>query len=812
MWALSVASVGMPRTDARRIGNLPGEVSSFVGRRRELEEVRRLLAESRLVTLTGVGGTGKTRLALRIAAEVRRAFDDGVWFVDFTQLREPRLLAQDAEAQDPLAYLVMTALGVREQGDGSSPVLQLVDHLAGRRVLLVLDNCEHLAAACAVLAGALLRACPGVRVLATSRERLATAGEVLYPVPLLPVPGPDQRPGLAELGRYDAVALFVARAQAVAPGFAVTETNRDAMARLCRRLDGLPLAIELAAARVRALAPQQILERVSDRFARVSRGGPARQQTLRACVEWSFDLCSKPERMLWARLSVFVAGFELDAIEGVCGGETLPDDLLDLVAGLVDKSIVERAEVDEQGEHARYRMLAIIRDYGQEQLIEAGEQAILRRRHRDWYRQLAARGTAEWLGPRQAYWYARLTAEHPNIRAAVEFCLDQPGEAEAALRIVVDLPRAYWSSLGVASEGLSWLEKALAQAVAPTALRAQALLQASALAIWRNDNDTVTRLLDQGERLAQRLHDPVALALACYVRSHTALGREDLTVMIESAERGLAILPAGPEPAMTLRQHLLLQVLLAAGLTGDYVRAGQCYQEVEQLVGPRSEVAGRSYAKWALGLAAWRAADAGEADHHVQESLRIQRTAGHRSPYTTALALEVLAWIAAGQRQHRRAATLLGAAHTLQTALAHNLAGLLVGDHEPCERQARDALGDSAFLDAFRHGHALSFDAALAYGLDELLQTAPTPPTEGSTPLTRRERQIADLLAQGLSNKDIARTLVISQRTAESHVEHILTKLGLTNRAQVAAWVAKQRSDAGEGHQQGDGKDRVEPG
>ena len=336
-----------------------------------------------------------------------------------------------------LAFLVTATLGLREQG-GGSPLRGLVGQLADRQLLLILDNCEHLIPASAIFADALLRGCPGLRILATSREPLAIAGEMLFPVPPLPAPDPGQRPSLAELGRYEAAALFLARAQAVAPGFGLTADNHLAVAELCHRLDGLPLAIELAAARIRTLAPQQILDRLSDRFRLLSRGNraaPERQQTLRACVDWSFDLCAKPERILWARASVFTGGFELDAVEGVCADEHLPEaDLLELVAGLVDKSILTREDVGaSHAEAARYRMLETIRDYGQDKLGEAGEDAVLRRRHRDWHQQLAARTRAEGVSDRSAYWMARLTREHPNLCAALEFCLTEPGGAEAAL-------------------------------------------------------------------------------------------------------------------------------------------------------------------------------------------------------------------------------------------------------------------------------------------------------------------------------------------------------------------------------------------
>src|SRR5215831_2521767 len=318
---------------ARVTGNLPAELTSFVGRRGELAEVRRLLASSRLVTLTGVGGVGKTRLALRAAAELRRAFRDGVWLVRLDQLREEALVAE----------AVAGALGLQDRA-GYAPAAALAEYLAGRQLLLVLDNCEHLVDAVAELADLLLRTAAGLRVLATSREALTIDGESVLAVPPLPVPPPGRRLTAAELTRFPAVGLFAERAAQVVPGFAVTEANAAAVAGICARLDGLPLAIELAAARLPVLSAEQIDERLGDRLGLLTAGGrarPARQQTLRASIEWSWELCTRAERLLWARCSVFAGGFELDAAEGICAGRLLAaGDVLELLAALAGKSIL----------------------------------------------------------------------------------------------------------------------------------------------------------------------------------------------------------------------------------------------------------------------------------------------------------------------------------------------------------------------------------------------------------------------------------------------------------------------------------------
>ncbi len=783
----------MPPPGRATIGNLPAELTSFVGRRREPDEVKGLLTESRLVTLTGVGGTGKTRLALRVAADVRRAFADGAWFVDLTQLHEPGQLPHNTQDPNVLAYLVADVLRLREQGGG--PALRmLVERLADRRLLLVLDNCEHLLPASAILAEALSRGCPRLRVLATSREPLAIAGETTFLVPPLPGPGPGHLPGLAELGRCESVALFLTRAEEVVAEFSLTKVNHVAVAELCHRLDGLPLAIELAAPWVRVLTPQQILDRLTDRFTLLSRGSraaPRRQQTLRACVDWSFDLCAEPERRLWARLSVFAGGFEVDAVEGICADQHLPEaDLVDLVTGLVDKSILVRAG---RAGHTRYLMLETIRDYGQDKLHEAGESLALRRRHRDWYYRLLASARAEWVSDRQPYWMARLTREHPNLRTAVDFCLTEPGEAENALRLSVSLPGFYWPARGVFGEGRRWLDRALAQVRTASALRAQALLVSSFLAATQGDATAAARLLDEGQDLARRLDASTELAHAAYLRGLGPLFANDLPVAVETLNRARTTLSEDPDPDLYLT--VLITLGVAAGLNGDYERAIACQREVLGIVEPRGERLHQSYALFLGGLIAWLRGDLHQGTAQELQSLRLKRAWGSEDRYGTALCLEVLAWIAADEQQHRRAATLLGAADALlaEGGTPITTFGHLIGHHTTCERQIRGALGDVALAEAFHDGQVLTYEEAIAYAIEEPRQPAPAPHADTTARLTRREQQVADLIARGLSNKDIAAALAISQRTAETHVEHILTKLGFTNRAQVAA-LASERS------------------
>jgi predicted ATPase/DNA-binding CsgD family transcriptional regulator len=770
----------------RVTGNLPAELTSFVGRRGELAEVKRLLAGSRLVTLTGIGGIGKTRLALRAAAELGRAFRDGVWLVQLDELRDQALVAQ----------AVAGALGLQDWS-GHDAAGALADYLAERQLLLVLDNCDHLVDAAAKLAALLLRAAPGLRVLATSRELLNMTGETVLAVPPLRAPEAGRRLTVAELARFPAVGLFAERAGQVEAGFALTEANMAAVGGICRKLEGLPLAIELAAARLPVLCPEQIDARLDDRLSLLTRGSrtqPARQQTLRASVEWSYDLCSQAERMLWARLSVFAGGFELDAAEGICADHRLAaEEVPELLAALADKSILIAA----RGEGvARYRLPETLREYGQERLQESGAHTALRRRHRDWHEELARRVDIDWLSPQIADLTARLFREHANVQAAQDFCQAEPGEAEAGLRIAVHVWFFFCWISGYVSEGQYRLGQVLALARQPTAWRAQGLLLASCLAAVSGDRTAVQPLLEQGTSLAEELNDPATRALAAWVAGHVCLFADELPQAIAHSEDGLAVLPAAVRGRQ--RANLLSCLATAAGLAGDEERALACHRELAALTEAGSECirsAYSAYSLWALGVAAWRRGDLDRATALQQQSLGLRRNDRMGATFC----VEALAWIAASRHQYERAAVLLGAATGPLQSMGTTLDGNqhVAGYHRDCERQARQALGEAAFRAAYHRGLELPAEDVLAYALQQPSKKPPTPAVPADAPLTARELQVARLIAGGRSNKEIAAELVISQRTAENHVEHILTKLGFTSRAQVATWVTASQPDAG---------------
>ncbi|WP_185075415.1 ATP-binding protein [Nonomuraea jabiensis] len=764
-------------------GGLPAEVTSFVGRRHEVAEVKHLLSASRAVTLTGVGGVGKTRLAVRVGQDVRRAFRDGVWLVELAELDGPAMLAQ----------AVAEALEIRDH-TGDAPMRVLTCHLRDKQALLILDNCEHMIGECAALSEALLRAAPDLRVLATSRQAMGIAGE--QAVPVAPLPLPDLQVPLEKLIRQDAVRLFAERARAALPSFTVAEDNREVVTRIVRLLDGLPLAIELAAVRLRALSAEQLLDRLDDRFRLLTGGSRAvlpRHQTLRALIDWSYALCSHEERLLWERVSVFAGGLDLEAAEAVCGGDGIdPLDVMDLVIGLVDKSVLIRE--DHPG-GVRYRMLETLRQYGRERLTGSGCEPALQRRHRTYYRDLAARARAELFGPGQVAWFARLRREHANLRAALDSWLSTPGEARAGLSMSGDL-LYHWITSYYLAEGRGWLQQALAADSEPSRVRAGALWAGSWLAIIQADIPAAIALLEESRRLGEELHDEPVLAYVALFRGMVAMCEGRTEAAIELYRDALARHRRIGDPVGIALS--LIRLTLAHSFLGDSssaIAAGEeCLAECEA----RGEGWHKAYTTMALGVQWWRQGDLGRATELEKQSLTFNRAVG--DSLGAGVNIEVLAWIAAGQGCHQRAACLLGVLETMWSCAGAPLSGFghLARYHDECERAMREALGEAAFETAVRRGARLPLEEALAYALEEETPERPVKEEE-QTPLTRREKEIAELVAQGMTNKEIAASLVIAQRTAEGHIEHILTKLGFSSRAQIAVWVGERaRADGHE--------------
>ncbi|MFF7732866.1 LuxR C-terminal-related transcriptional regulator [Streptomyces sp. NPDC007984] len=899
---------------APRRDHLPAETTSFVDRRGELTQGRELLARARLVTLTGPGGVGKTRLAARIAARVRRAFPDGVRFVHLSGLHDPALV--------PLA--AADALGLHDRS--AQPALDaLVEQVRDRRLLLVVDNCEHLAAACARLAAALLHGTGGVRILATSRHRLGLTEEHLLEVRPLPVPDPDA--DLSAADGYPALTLFADRAAAVVPGFRLTPANRASVARLCHRLDGLPLAIELAAVRMRVLDVDQLLDRLGDRYRFLTTGSPAalpRHQTLRAAVAWSHDLCTLPEQTVWSRLSVLAGSFDLETAEAVCadatpedGGHLVPgphptahphptaqpplplpplptdglsagggagsgaeacggategaaagvapaggpnagagpvggpgacagrvggsgtcfgpvsgpgprvrpshgsgarphpvaapaqgavallpspglraDDVLEAVAGLVDKSVLCR-EPGPGG--VRYRLLDTLRHYGLEQLRRVpGEEEAARRRQRDWMLRRAQECEHGWFGPGQPETAARLRADRDNLRAALDFSLSDPGETLAGLRLAGTL-WFHWHACGAAREGLYWLDRALTAAPEPTRERARGLWVAGLLAAATRDFPRGHRHATESLALARTLGDDAEAAHAEYVIGVIRLFGDDLPGALRHFETTVA---RGPVPGQHLSLAGLDQVELACalGYLGEAERAVEVCEQALAVCERHGEQWVRSYVLRILALAHAVRRDWPRAERHGREALRLKHAV--HDVIGIALTLDLLASIAAERGAHEHAALLLGGADRVWADIDTGRWGshTLNSVRRDSEERAARALGREAFERAHRRGHALGLADLVGHALLEPGRphppeaTAAPPPYDDTTVrLTRRETEVARLVAEGLANQQIADRLVIARRTAEGHVERILSKLGFSNRSQIAAWMTAQR-------------------
>lgn len=682
------------------LGNLPSELTSFVGRRAELAKTKELLASSRLVTLTGIGGVGKTRLALRVASECGRGFSGGVWLVELGELRDGSLLVS----------VVAASLGVRDQA--GRPLREvLVEHLSSRELLLILDNCEQVVDSAAELAEALLRTCPKVRILATSREPLNIGAESVLRVSPLALPGAGTPRTVDGLPDYDAVALFAERAAAAAPSFTLTNDNAPTVAEICSRVEGLPLALELAAARLRTLSVDQVRERLADRYTLLTRGSrtaPARQQTIGWSVGWSYDLCTPAEQQLWARLSVFAGGFELEAAEYVCGDTTASESVLDLVSALVDKSILVRTESNGA---IRFRLLETLREYGAEQIRQTGEYPQLRRRHADWYRRLAAEAAAESFSSRQRYWFERLDREMPNVREALVCSLSEDGQI--ALEIVADL-HPIWVIRGNLSEGRRWLDSALSTTPRePTWQRVQALCGAAAIVELQGDLPTGKAFVAEARTLAAELNDPQLHGRVDIADGFTALVEGEFDRASACFEDALG---ASSDPIVQTAAALLLGLDL--GFQGDTGQGLQWQEKALALSKSRGDSALRGSVLWSIGIGWWRAGKAARAELLLKDALRATQRA---NDLHAVACLEALAWIAGGKNNHRHAVVLMAAADALGRALATSPVPLphLLVFHDECASGAREALETAEFEAAREQGASLSFEEAVAFALRE---------------------------------------------------------------------------------------------
>jgi len=807
--------------------NLPAETNRFVGRERDMADLATLLPGERVVTLTGVGGIGKTRLARHLAAAVADGFADGAWLVPLADVTDPLLIPQ----------AVAAAVGVTEE-PGRTPADTLLAALRAREMLLVLDNCEHLVDGCAAFTERLLHRCPGLRVLTTSREPLRVPGEIVWRVPPLDLPDDSALAelDLARVGRHAAIALFTDRAAAARPGFGLDRGNAPVIVRLARGLDGMPLALELAAARVAFLSVEQIAERLDERFRLLvqgSRTAAARQRTLRATVDWSHDLLGPDERLLLRRLSVFAGGWTLEGAERICGDDI---DVLHTLGDLVAKSLV----TFEDGA-ARYRLLETIRHYAGERLAEAGEAAELLVRHRDHMVELAERHERTgWRDPAAA-WDARLAAfrdvriEQDNLRAALRTTA-RAGQVEPGLRLCIAL-RWFWLIQGRFAEGRSWFERFFAMSERPPAgLRAaaceaysqlvyeqgeldlagryaregfelsEALGDAKGMNVtqvvlaWidlrRGDGDGAERLLNQARERARDSHprDPFNEALALAALGSLAVRRGQLRTAGRLHEEGLSIFQSMDHFGIAATSLVGLGVV--AHGAGDYERAMRYYREAHAIADHLEDFRmQRARCLAGIGAVALDMGDLASARRHLAESLVLTELTGQR--LGVARILEVFATLAEREGDDVRAVRLAGASATLREAAGAAPSPASGARREHWLDGLRARLGAPAVARLWAEGRSTQAADAISTAIGDLTidlgsPAVPAPHAAAGAPpestLTPREREVVALIRRGLTNRQIAEELVISPGTAGRHVANILAKLGFSSRAQIAVW------------------------
>ncbi|KAA2267066.1 AAA family ATPase [Solihabitans fulvus] len=779
-------------------GNLPLELTTFVGRTRLLAEGARRLRTTRLLTLTGGGGCGKTRLALRLGADLADDYRDGVWLVDLAALSEPELLDR----------AVLVALGILDQS-GQAGLATLIDQLRDKQLLLILDNCEHLVTAVARLVRTLLQTAPEVRVLATSRQRLEVPGEHLMDVPPLYVGGVESvTDGPEGQHVHEAVRLLIDRAAAV--GVELTPSDWPAAIRLCQRLDGIPLALELAAVHLGPLSVQEILDRMDNRFALLGGGVRYEQshhQTLQLALDWSYELCTPDEQDLWRQLSVFVGGFDLAAAENVCVGKNIEA----LVTSLVRQSILTTTA---RSGRTRYRLLETVRQYGARLVSDGEETAALRQRHADYYRAMVATGSQDWCSPREADWMVWLRDELPNLRATLEYFLARPEQTPRALEIIVNLTRIrFWFFSGLLGEGRGWFRRAL-DAHPPTASAAQVVALANDMwiSLCQGQPDQATSLLRRCQAAAAELDRDGAAAVAdSAYDTHTVLGATLYAegahaLLAEGDQRSIRILERAcaafastkpDNPGDTFMAALLLAI--AAAFTGDraaaMTHADNCLRMAKALRADWSVC----WALWAVGVAELRHGDPRRATALFQEEEARGLLGNMGDAWGPAWSLGGLAWAAAASGQHERAARLLGAAQRRQERGGVLLSGLIPyrQAQQRAEAQARRGLGAEEFAVQHAIGAALPYSEIVEFALTP--QPDAEPSGAPSDVLTAREYEIARLVAAGRTSKNIAAMLVISARTVDRHVQNILDKLEFRSRAQIAAWIAERGAGVGHG-------------
>jgi len=753
------------------VGKLPVESTSFVGRRRLLAEVKAAFANTRLLTLVGPGGVGKTRLALRAAADLRRTVHDGAWFIDLAGLEDPHLVPK----------AVITSLGLADKS-GQWPTSLLVTHLASREALLVLDNCEHLLDAVAVLADVVLKEAAGVRLLATSRQPLGISGERVLQVPPLTLPGEGS--GSAE---SEAVALFLARSADAGIQLEETDATRQLVSDLCRHLDGMPLALELAAVRLRTIGLKELIDRLSDRFALLTGGSRAalpRQQTLMATIDWNHDLLSGQEAAVLRRLAVFPSNFGLEAAEAVAGTTIDQSSVLELLSSLIEKSFVARMPA---AAIARYRLHETMREYALLKLRDASEQATTMKAFVRFYSAMCKVGEEAAQSVNVVEWLKRMDVEADNVRAALAHCLNGPDHA-VGMSMVGSL-LWYWTARAT-SEGAYWLDRFLERREADDSALARALYARGFMAMTQGDSTTAQPLLIESEEKARALHDGPLLAQTLAVSAGVRVMSGDL----ESARSQLLeakVLASALDDVAADAMLALTEAFIALGDT-DLQAVGRVYSEWAGRARDRGDIQTLSYLISMYGFSLLQNGQPETARPLFGEALAIERRLENRDMIL--YMLDGLACEAAMSGRPQRAARLLGAAENLQAET-----GIRLMQHmEPLIKQAREtisaSLGPTALESEMQAGKRMVWDDAIAYALEEKKpsRVAGAPTKTGTMPLSKRELEIAELLSEGLSNKEIASRVFLSERTVETHVSNILDKLGVNSRVEISSWVGRE--------------------
>jgi predicted ATPase/DNA-binding CsgD family transcriptional regulator len=761
---------------ARRQGNVPAEVTSFVGRRSELAEVRKKLTQARLVSLVGPGGVGKTRLAIRLATDLGRGFGDGGWLVELAEVLDPALVSST----------VMTALDLRDQA-APEPLALLLSYLRAKELLLVVDNCEHLLDAAAEVVTDIIKAAPGVRIIATSREPLAVPGEHVVPVPPLELPLPPSGEPLADVRRSEAVLLFTERAAAASGRFELTTANQSAVADLCRRLDGLPLAIELAAVRTRVLTVDQILDRLSDRFSLLTGGSRAalpRHQTLRTTIEWSHDLLTESERAVLRRSRVFAGRFTLEDVESVGTSEDLPSaQVLDLLASLVDKSLVMK---DDGRRFATFRLHETMREFAGVKLREAGEEEAVELRCTEYYRARCAQSALEGRY-RLLDWLEWADLQIDNVRAVLRRCAVRE-DAERGTELAVSLGW-YWITRAT-TEGIRWLDVFLASGL-DHAASGWAYFIRGFLAVLKADPGAAGPVLDKAIAVARQSGQRDLLAEALSMASIAANGVGDRSaarrLLDEAAQVTAAGLDYPPGPVAVLQARAF-----NGFFQSDLGEVRAAATQGVQLARQSGDLYALEIMLLNLGSAALFTGDLDDARPLLAEAIQL----AHRLDDRVAIfyLLDAFGCRAALSGQARLAAHLFGAASTIRSEAGANVMPFLAPLLSQAEGSAVAALGATRFAAELAAGQRLDREAALDLALGKTAVDAARDAHGASAvkagPLATREAEVAGLVADGLTNKQIGTRLFISERTVDSHVRSIMNKLGVSSRAQIAAWMA----------------------